>query len=134
VTIQAFTFGPDDGVPPAVAPFAHATAAGPTLYVTGQMPTGLDGALVGDEIAAQTDQVMRNLARVLELVGGELGDVVAARAYLTDWDDYAAFNAAYEPWFQARLPSRTCVGTSGLAVGARVEVDLVAWREGGWPA
>jgi reactive intermediate/imine deaminase len=134
VTIQAFTFGPDDGVPPAVAPFAHATAAGPTLYVTGQMPTGLDGALVGDEIAVQTDQVMRNLARVLELVGGDLGDVAAARAYLTDWDDYAAFNAAYEPWFAARLPSRTCVGTSGLAAGARVEIDLVAWRAGGWPA
>jgi reactive intermediate/imine deaminase len=134
VTIQAFTFGPADGVPPPVAPFAHATAAGPTLYVTGQMPTGLDGALVGGAIAEQTDQVMRNLARVLELVGGQLTDVVAVRAYLTDWADYAMFNAAYEPWFDARLPSRTCVGTSGLAAGARVEIDLVAWHEAGWPA
>ena len=134
MSIRAWTFGPDDGVPPPVAPFAHATAAGPTLYVTGQMPTGLDGALVAGAIAEQTDQVMRNLARVLELVGGGLQDVVAVRAYLTDWDDYAAFNAAYEPWFPGRLPSRTCTGASGLAAGARVEIDLVAWRADGWPA
>lgn len=133
MSIRAWTFGPDDGVPPPVAPFAHATAAGPTLYVTGQMPTGLDGALVAGAIAEQTDQVMRNLARVLELVGGGLQDVVAVRAYLTDWDDYAAFNAAYEPWFADRLPSRTCTGASGLAAGARVEIDLVAWRAEGWP-
>ncbi len=130
--IRAWTFTPDDGVPPAVAPFAHATAAGETLYVTGQMPTDLDGRLVPGGIAEQTDQVMRNLARVLELAGGSLADVVQARAYLVDWDDYAAFNAAYERWFPERLPSRTCVGTTGLAAGARVEVDLVAWRTRGW--
>jgi enamine deaminase RidA (YjgF/YER057c/UK114 family) len=97
------------------------------------MPTGLDGALVAGAIAEQTDQVMRNLARVLELVGGGLDDAVAVRAYLTDWDDYAGFNAAYERWFGDRLPSRTCVGASGLAAGASVEIDLVAWRERGWP-
>lgn len=134
MTIRARTFRPADGVPPAVAPFAHATVAGPTLYVTGQMPTDLDGNLVGEDVATQTDQVMRNLARVLELAGGGLGDVVSARAYLTDWGDYGAFNAAYERWFADRLPSRTCVGVHGLAAGARVEIDLVAWRAEGWPA
>jgi hypothetical protein len=59
--IRSFTFTPADGVPPAVAPFAHATAAGPTLYVTGQMPTDVTGAVVGDYVAIQTDQVLRNL-------------------------------------------------------------------------
>jgi reactive intermediate/imine deaminase len=134
MSIRAFTFGPEDGVPPPVAPFAHATAAGQTLYVTGQMPTDLAGALVGGGVAEQTDRVMRNLVRVLELAGGgALDDVVAVRAYLTDWDDYAAFNAAYAAWFAGgRLPSRTCTGTSGLAAGACVEIDLVAWREDGW--
>jgi 2-iminobutanoate/2-iminopropanoate deaminase len=131
--IGSWTFGPDQGVPPPVAPFAHASAAGDTLYVTGQMPTDLDGRLVAGGIAEQTDRVMRNLARVLELLGGGLMDVVQAHAYLLDWGDYAAFNIAYEAWFPERLPSRTCVGVSGLAAGARVEVDLVAWRPGGWP-
>lgn len=129
---RAFRFTPEDGVPPAVAPFAHATAAGQTLYVTGQMPTGLDGAVVGAEVAAQTDQVMRNLLRVTELCGGELADVVSVRAYLVDWTDYAAFNEAYAAWFPDRLPSRTCVGVTGLAAGALVELDWVCWREAGW--
>jgi 2-iminobutanoate/2-iminopropanoate deaminase len=130
--IRAFTFAPDDGVPPAVAPFAHATAAGPTLYVTGQMPTDAAGALVGEDIATQTDQVLRNLVRVTELCGGGVADVVSVRAYLTDWSEYAAFNAAYARWFPGRLPTRTCVGVGGLAVGARVEIDWMCWRERGW--
>jgi 2-iminobutanoate/2-iminopropanoate deaminase len=131
--IRSFTFTTGEGVPPAVAPFAHATAAGPTLYVTGQMPTDRSGTLVGDDVATQTDQVMRNLLRVTELCGGGLGDVVQVRAYLLHWADYAAFNAAYGVWFPERLPSRTCVGVTGLAVGALVEIDWVCWRGDGWP-
>jgi reactive intermediate/imine deaminase len=131
--IGSWRFAPGDGVPPAVGPFAHATAAGETLYVTGQMPTDLDGRLVEGGIAAQTDQVMRNVSRVLELAGGALDDVIQVRAYLLEFDDdYVEFNAAYERWFPSRLPSRTCVGVSGLAVAARVEVDAVAWRADGW--
>jgi enamine deaminase RidA (YjgF/YER057c/UK114 family) len=130
--IRAFTFTPDDGVPPSVAPFAHATAAGQTLYVTGQMPTDLNGLVLGGDVATQTDQVLRNLLRVTELCGGGLADVVSVRAYLIDWDDYGAFNDAYAAWFPERLPSRTCVGTTGLAVGALVEIDWVCWRENGW--
>jgi 2-iminobutanoate/2-iminopropanoate deaminase len=130
--IRAFTFTPQDGVPPALAPFAHATAAGSTLYVTGQMPTDVTGSLVGDDVSVQTDQVLRNLLRVTELCGGGLADVVQVRAYLLSWGDYAAFNAAYARWFSDPFPSRTCVGTTGLAVGARVEIDWVCWRSGGW--
>ena len=61
-----------------------------------------------------------------------MADVVAVRAFLLDWDDYDAFNAAYAQWFPDRLPSRTCVGTTGLAVGALVEIDWVCWRNDGW--
>jgi reactive intermediate/imine deaminase len=131
--IRAFTFTPEQGVPPGVAPFAHATAAGETLYVTGQMPTDVAGTVVGDDVAAQTDQVMRNLERVVQLCGGGLADVVSVRAYLIDWADYDAFNVAYAKWFPERLPSRTCVGVTGLAVGSLVEIDMVCWRAEGWP-
>jgi reactive intermediate/imine deaminase len=130
--IRAWTFTSLDGVPPRVAPFSHATAAGDTLYVAGQMPTGLDGSLVTGGIAGQTDQVLANLLRVLQLLGGSFQDVVATRAYLRDWNDYGVFNATYERWFPDRLPTRTCVGVSGLALGASVEVDLTAWRVQGW--
>ncbi|MDG4668296.1 RidA family protein [Mycobacterium sp. 236(2023)] len=130
--IRAFTFTPEQGVPPGVAPFSHATAACENLYVTGQMPTDVTGAVVGDDVATQTAQVMRNLARVAELCGGGLDDVVSVRAYLMDWADYEAFNDEYVAWFPGRLPSRTCVGVTGLAVGALVEIDMVCWRAGGW--
>jgi 2-iminobutanoate/2-iminopropanoate deaminase len=131
--IRAFNFSPDDGVPPAVAPFAHATAAGETLYVTGQMPTDLDGRIVFGGLVPQTHRVMENLQRVLTLTGGSLDDVVSVRAYLVEFErNYNDFNAAYQRWFPARLPSRTCIGTTALARGALVEVDLVAWRAGGW--
>jgi 2-iminobutanoate/2-iminopropanoate deaminase len=130
--IRPFVFTPADGVPPSVAPFVHATAAGETLYVTGQMPTDTGGSVVSQDIAAQTDQVLTNLLRVTQLCGGELADVVSVRAYLTDWSEYQAFNTAYAAWFPDRLPSRTCVGVTGLAVDARVEIDWVCWRSGGW--
>jgi 2-iminobutanoate/2-iminopropanoate deaminase len=130
--IRAFSFTPGDGVPPGVAPFAHATAAGQTLYVTGQMPTDVTGTVVGEDVATQTDQVLRNLLRVTELCGGGLADVVSVRAFLMDWDDYGSFNDAYAAWFPDRLPSRTCVGVTGLAVGSLVEIDWVSWRDDGW--
>jgi 2-iminobutanoate/2-iminopropanoate deaminase len=69
---------------------------------------------------------MRNLARVLELCGSSLDDVVQVRAYLTSMDLYEDFNDTYAAWFPGELPARTCVAVVGLAVGALVEVDLVA--------
>ena len=88
--------------------------------------------MVGEDVATQTDQVLRNLLRVTELCGGGLADVVSVRAFLMDWDDYGSFNDAYAAWFPDRLPSRTCVGVTGLAVGSLVEIDWVCWRDDGW--
>lgn len=114
------------GVPTQVGPFAHAVRWHDTLHVTGQMPTDpATGDVVGDDVVTQTRQVMTNLQAVVEGAGGRLADTLMVRAYLTDFDDYAAFNAEYETWFVDELPARTCVGVTGLAVGALVEIDLV---------
>ena len=126
-TRETFSFTPADGVPPGVAPFSHATRWGDLLFVTGQMPTHPDtGALVSGDVVAQASQVRRNLEAVLAPFGATLDDSLMVRVYLTDFAaDYAAFNEAYTAWFTGALPSRTCVGTTGLAVGAAVEIDLV---------
>ncbi len=125
-TRQTFSFTPEQGVPPGVAPFSHATKWGNLLFVTGQMPTEpATGRLVEGGIVAQADQVRRNLQAVLAPFGATLDDSLMVRVYLTDFTDYDAFNAAYRAWFVAPLPSRTCVGTTGLAVGALVEIDLI---------
>lgn len=120
------------GAPDPVAPFSHAVEADGWVFVTGQMPfltTANDGPYP-DGIEAQTHQVMRNLRTVLQGCGLDLEDVVSARVYLRHFDeDYAAMNAVYASYFApGRRPARTCVGVSGLARGARVEIDLVARR------
>lgn len=122
---ESFSFSPEQGVPPGVGPFSHATRWGDLLFVTGQMPTDPGtGRLVEGGLLAQAEQVRRNLSAVLAPFGATLDDSLMVRVYLTDLADYAAFNEAYRGWFTAPLPSRTCVGVTGLAVGALVEIDL----------
>lgn len=120
------------GAPQPVAPFSHAVDVDGWIFVTGQMPTWPDDAErpLPDGIEAQTRRVMDNLIIVLEGVGLGLEHIVQARVYLTDFDrDYAVMNDTYRSYFpEGRLPARTCVGVSGLAVGALVEIDLVARR------
>jgi 2-iminobutanoate/2-iminopropanoate deaminase len=123
-----------DGAPDPVAPFSHAVEADGWVFVTGQMPftgTSNDGPYP-EGIAAQTHAVMRNLATVLEGCGLGLEHVLQARVFLTHFDvDYVAMNEVYASYFSpGRRPARTCVGVTGLAKGARVEIDFVARRPG----
>jgi reactive intermediate/imine deaminase len=120
------------GAPDPVAPFSHAVEVDGWVFVTGQMPfsgTGLDSGYP-DGIERQTHQVMKNLRAVLDACGLGLDRVVQARVFLLHFDrDYASMNAAYASWFpEGRRPARTCVGVTGLAKGALVEIDLVARR------
>jgi 2-iminobutanoate/2-iminopropanoate deaminase len=125
--IQRYTFGPADGIPVPVAPYAHAVRSGPLLFLTGQLPLDpATGDVVGAAVAEQTDAVIANLVRVLELCGASLADVVQTRAYLTSMDLYEEFNRAYGRHFGSGLPARTCVAVGGLARGALVEIDAVA--------
>ena len=116
--------------PKPVAPFSHATSTEGWLFVTGQIPTNPDddAAPLPEGIEAQTRRVIENLKRVLEGVGSGLDRVVAARVYLTHFErDYAAMNDVYRSYFAPeRLPARTCIGVTGLARGALVEIDLLA--------
>ena len=81
-------------------------------------------------IEAQTHQVMENLETVLRGCGLSLAHVLSVRIYLLHFDtDYAAMNAVYASYFPAgKRPARTCIGVSGLAKGARIEIDMVARR------
>lgn len=123
---ETYSFDPGLGVPRQVGPFAHATRWGDLLFVTGQMPTSPEtGELVGDGIVEQSAQVHSNLSAVLTQFDATWDDVLMVRVYLEDFGDFDEFNAEYVSWFTGPLPARTCIGSNGLAVGARVEVDLV---------
>ena len=121
-----------DGAPDPVAPFSHAVEADGWVFVTGQMPfTGVSTSSPYPEgIEPQTRQVMENLKRVLAACGLGLEHVVAARVFLTRFEeDYERMNAVYAQYFApGRRPARTCVGVTALARGARVEIDLIARR------
>jgi len=118
--------------PRPVAPFSHAVEADGWVFVTGQMPTdpASPDASLPQGIEAQTRRVIENLKLVLGGLALGLEHVTMARIYLTHFDrDYAAMNAVWESSFAPqKLPARTTIGVSGLAVGALVEIDLVARR------
>ena len=115
--------------PQKVAPFSHAVRAGEYLFITGQMPTlkNDNTKLVDGGIEAQTHQVMKNLLEVLDAAGSSLEKVIFARVYLVNFGDFDKMNKVYASYFKKnKLPARTCIGVTGLAVGASVEIDLIA--------
>ena len=115
--------------PKRVGPFSHAVKVGDFLFVTGQMPTLPNDPtkLIEGGISNQTHQVMKNLELVLEAAKSSFENVVFARIYLLNFQDFDAMNDIYESYFMpSQLPARTCIGVTGLAVGASVEIDLIA--------
>jgi 2-iminobutanoate/2-iminopropanoate deaminase len=119
------------GGPKPVAPFSHAVETDGWVFITGQMPDTPDApGVLPAGIAAQTRAVMANLSLVLGGIGLGLEHVAMARIYLTRFQqDYAAMNEIYRSYFpEGRLPARTCVGVTGLAYDALIEIDLVARR------
>jgi reactive intermediate/imine deaminase len=122
------------GAPDPVAPFRHAVEAGGWVFLTGQMPfTGTSNESdYPESIEDQTHQVMKNLIAVLEGCGLGLQDVAAARVFLRHFDEhYARMNAVYASYFPPeRRPARTCIGVTGLARGALIEIDMIARRNG----
>jgi 2-iminobutanoate/2-iminopropanoate deaminase len=112
------------------APYCHAARAGNFLFVTGQVAADpATGEYVLGDIETETRRVMDNLVIVLESAGFALSDVVSARAFLTEFGEYEAFNRIYTEYLGEFLPTRTTIGVVALAAGARVEVDLVAYRD-----
>ena len=120
------------GAPSPVAPFSHAVEVDGWVLVTGQMPNDAadEAAPLPSDIEGQTRNVMANLTAVLNSLELQLEHVVMARVYLTHFqEDYARMNEVYRGYFAPdRLPARTCIGVTGLALSARVEIDLLAKR------
>ena len=119
------------GGPKPVAPFSHAVETDGFVLITGQMPDTPEApGVLPEGVVAQTHAVMANLKKVLTGVGLGFEHVAMARIYLTEFKrDYAAMNEIYRGYFAPdRLPARTCVGVTGMAYDALIEIDLIARR------
>ena len=118
--------------PTHVAPFSHAVEFDGWVQLTGQMPTDPidDTKPLPDGIQAQTRRVMDNLAIILNEMQLGLENVLSTRVFLTNFKrDYEPMNNIYRSYFANNsLPARSCVGGTDLALGALVEIDMVARR------
>lgn len=114
---------------PPVGPFAQGVWAGDLLYTSGQVGQDPDtGALVAGGIEAETIQTFENIRRVLAAAGLGFEHVIKAHVFLSDIADFAIMNAIYGTTFAAPFPARTTVEVVKLALGARVEIDVIARR------
>lgn len=113
-------------------PFSPARWAGDLLFVSGQVgnvPGKL--ALAPGGIQAETRQALDNLRAILEDHGATLDDVVKCTVMMADISEWTAMNEVYVEVFHPPYPARSALGASGLALGARVEIECIAWVPGG---
>jgi 2-iminobutanoate/2-iminopropanoate deaminase len=97
------------------------------LYTAGQVAIiPGTGKLVEGDVTPQTEQVLRNLAAVLQAAGTDLSQIVKTTVFLQDMADFAAMNAVYAAFFGPNPPARSTVAVAGLPLGARVEIEAVA--------
>lgn len=113
--------------PAAIGPYSQAISLDGLVFTAGQV--ALDPAsmeVVEGDVAAQTDQVMKNLAAILEEAGASLGSVLKTTVYLADMNDFAAMNEVYGRHFGEHRPARSTVEVSRLPKDVRVEIDAIA--------
>ncbi len=117
-----------DQAPAAVGAYSQALAAGPYVFVSGQIPLDAAGNLVAGDIVVQTVQVIANLKAVLAAAGLDLKDVVKTTVYLADLADFKEFNRTYAEFFPQHPPARTTIQAAGLPRGVSVEIDAIALK------
>jgi 2-iminobutanoate/2-iminopropanoate deaminase len=116
-----------ENAPAAIGPYSQAIKAGGFVFVSGQIPTDLKtGEFVAGGIAEQTEQVLKNLAAVLEAAGSGLDQVVKTTVFLADMKEFSGMNEVYATFFSESPPARATVAAAGLPRGARVEIEAVA--------
>lgn len=112
--------------PEAIGPYSQAMKVGNLVFTSGQIPIDpATGAVEAVTIEEQTEQVCKNIAAVLAAAGTSLDKVVKTVCFLSDMDNFAAFNAVYSKYFTGK-PARSCVAVKTLPKNVLVEVDTIA--------
>lgn len=118
-----------DKAPAAIGPYSQAVVQDKLVFTSGQIPLNPEtGLLEGTTITQQTHRVCRNLEAVLTAAGASLNSAVKTVCYLSNMEDFAAFNEVYATYFTGK-PARSCVAVKTLPKGALVEVEVIAVKE-----
>ena len=119
-----------ENAPSAIGPYSQAVRTGNMVFVSGQIPIDpATGNFVSDEVAAQTEQVLKNLSAVLEAAGSSLNNVVKTTVFLADMNDFAVMNEVYAKYFSENKPARATVQAARLPRDARVEIEAIGLTE-----
>ena len=115
-----------ENAPKAIGPYSQAIQRGSLLFVSGVMPIDpTTNTLVENTIEAQAKQVMKNIDGVLKAAGYTVDDVVKTTCFLSDINNFAAFNEVYGNYFTSK-PARSCMAVKDLPKAALVEVEVIA--------
>ena len=116
-----------ENAPGAIGPYSQAVKTNGMVFCSGQIPIDIaTGEFVSDDVAEQTEQVLKNLSAVLEAAGTSLNNVVKTTVFLMDMADFSVMNEVYAKYFSENKPARATVQAAGLPRGARVEIDCIA--------
>lgn len=114
--------------PEAIGPYSQGMKLGDLVFTAGQIALDPDTMeIVGHDVAAQTEQVMKNLSAILEESGSALASVLKTTVYLADMDDFAAMNEVYGQYFDSHRPARSTVAVRTLPKNVKVEIDAIAY-------
>lgn len=116
-----------DKAPAAIGPYSQGIIAGDFLFASGQIALSpATGEVVGEDIVAQTEQVMKNIGGLLEEAGLTYSNVVKTTCFLADMADFGTFNEIYAKYFTEK-PARSCVAAKQLPKNVLCEVEIVAY-------
>jgi 2-iminobutanoate/2-iminopropanoate deaminase len=115
--------------PAAIGPYSQAVEMRHTLYISGQIPINPEtGKLVEGDISVQTEQVLKNIAAILDVAGYSFKDVVKSTCMLSDITNFKAMNEVYARFYNERQPARAAFAVKDLPMGALIEIDTIAMK------
>lgn len=116
--------------PAAIGPYSQGIRAGSFIFVSGQLPIDPQTkAFAADDVQGQTAQSIQNIRAILQADGATLADVVKTTVYLQDMGEFAAMNEVYATYFTGDCPARAAVEVAKLPMGARVEIEAIAFKK-----
>lgn len=119
-----------DRAPEAIGPYSHGNAFGNLVFTSGQLPVCREkGGVVEGGVSEQSRQSLLNLQYVLQAAGSDLDAVLKTTCYLSDINDFAAFNEVYKEFFETDCPARSCFAVKDLPLGVKIEIEAIAGRQ-----
>ncbi|OBT25940.1 regulator [Vibrio lentus] len=119
-----------DRAPEAIGPYSHGNAFGNLVFTSGQLPVCREkGGVVEGGVSEQSRQSLLNLQYVLQAAGSDLDAVLKTTCYLSDINDFVAFNEVYKEFFETDCPARSCFAVKDLPLGVKIEIEAIAGRK-----